>query len=1138
MSAAETANAQQSAASNPGVSAFVAASAGSGKTKLLTDRLLRLMLAGTRPEKLLCLTYTKAAAAEMVLRLNSRLGAWVVMAELELARELSALEVPASPENLALARRIFADVLDLPGGMRIGTIHAFCQSLLRRFPLEAGLSPHFEVADETTSFSRLREARESVLADPNHRQAIMALAAETDEQSFATLTTEFAEHSGTVLREFAPEAIAAMQHAALGTNGATEAQLLAQGVAFPGDSTLARTLRQVAGAGTPSGQEWAAQALDWLAKPERDRVAAWAAWEELFFINSGERRKLGRYLGKKLAAFETEIEAEISLECRRLEAIQEKLRAAHLARLNAHLMVLAGPILHADGADRSLQAHLNYGDLINLTGRLLINPGAAWVLYKLDGGIDHLLLDEVQDTAPAQWEIADAIAEEFFAGAGARTQTRSIFAVGDAKQSIFSFQGADLHSFGHYRTKFRAKLRAAGLPWLDGELSVSFRSTAPVLTLVDAVFASGQARCGVVAADETLAHGLSRAGQAGSVSLWPLTRQDEPPALPPWEVPDHYERAVSAKTRLASEIAAHIRARLDAGEILHSHGRAIMPGDFLILVRRRDTLVTAITRALKAQDIPVAGLDRMILTEQQAVSDMLALCDALLLPEDDLAFAQFLASPLGGLEDASLMDLALHRRGSLVAALYARAGERGDWTQAKEFFETLRRRVDFQPPFALLSEALGGLGGRARILARLGPEAAEPLEEFLAEALEFSQNEPGALQNFVHQLRQSGASIKREPESGAQLVRIMTVHGAKGLQAPIVILPDTTSVPDTRQRLLWLPTPQQPGLSVPIFCPRRELRSAAVTNAASLADAARTEEYNRLLYVALTRAEDALIICGAQGANTPPENCWYALAKVGFERLQGAPQAGEAYHFACPQTAPPDRPSTSQTARPVTLPAWAGAAPDWAASAPPHEHTRPERLAPSRSTEDTARQAISASPLGADLASWRSARAAALDRGRAVHALLQHLPALAPDARQAAALRYLANIPALAAQAADICTAVLAVLHNPALQMLFGPHSWAEIPLVGVVRDVQIGGMVDRLAVTENSVLLADYKTDRQPPASAQDIPPGYLRQLAAYQAILAQIYPDRSINCLLIWTETAKVMPIPPALLASHAPA
>jgi ATP-dependent helicase/nuclease subunit A len=1126
MTAIDLANEEQRKASNPLVSTFTAASAGSGKTKLLTDRLLRLMLSGARPEKILCLTYTKAAAAEMRIRLNARLGKWVVLPREALEAELRALDVVPEAKTLGLARKIFADVLDLPGGMRIETIHAFCQSLLRRFPLEAELSPHFEVADDEKAALRLREAREAALANPDARDAVAALAGEIDEQSFGRLTQEFCASPEAALLARSAPAVAAMQRAALGAGEEDVADIIARAVMVPGEAELREMFLRIAYQGTMNGQKRAQMWLDWLALDAAGRSKNWEEWAASFFTLAGEPRKMGPICGKALRAVEEDIDAVIGRERDRIRIVQEQVKTARLAALNEAAVTLLLPILEAERRSKNMAAQLSYGDLISYTEKLLVDPGAAWVLFKLDGGIEHLLLDEVQDTAPQQWEIANAIAAEFFAGAGAQEQKRSIFAVGDPKQSIFSFQGADLTSFSAYREKFKAQAVGAGQDWLDGKLSVSFRSTGPVLALTDAVFAEGFARDGVYGLGDVPHHVVSRAGQAGRVSLWPLTKAQDAAALAPWEIAEDYESAESAYAQLARQIADFITERL--AQPLPSRNRVARPGDFLILVRRRDALVGAITSALKGRGIAVAGLDRMVLTSQIAVSDLLALCDALLLPNDDRAFAQFLVSPLGGLSDDSLMQLALGRTRNLVAVLYARAQEREDWAQAREFYEALRQKADFLPPFALLSEALGPLGGRAKLLRRLGAEAAEPLDEFLAEALNYTQGEPGSLQGFVQSMRLASASIKRETETGGDEVRIMTVHGAKGLQAPIVILPDTTSLPKTDKKLFWLEAPQGGG-KVPIFCPRGGLRAEAVARAAEADKAAMLAEYNRLLYVALTRAEDELLICGAEGKRKPPENCWYEAVAQGFARLPARDEEGVLV-FGCAQSAAPDRVARIVEKKTAPLPSWAGAAPHWASAPPPKEAAKPERIVPSRSAEEGARRTMAVSPLGA---APGGVQASAMSRGTAIHTLLQHLPALPAATRRAAARQYLqAQEEGIADQAEGICESVLAVLDRLELHDLFGPAALAEAPLAGVVGGREVGGIVDRLAVTAREVFLADYKSDRAPPAAHDLIPQKYVSQLAAYRRILQQIYPGRMIRTLLIWTETAAVMEVPPSLL------
>jgi ATP-dependent helicase/nuclease subunit A len=1134
----EIANHQQTVASNPLVSAFVAASAGSGKTKLLTDRILRLLLNGTPPRKILCLTYTKAAAAEMAIRLNNRLGAWVMMPEDALGTELSKLDVTASPKNLAMARQLFAEILDVPGGMRISTIHAFCQSLLKRFPLEARLSPHFEIEDETDTLNRIREARELTLSEPSKVSAIFSLAAETNELDFAKTVIRLSQE-GTVqslIKDIPKSSLQSMQASAINATEISETELMLTSIQIQNRAELLKCLNCVAGRGTKTGQSWAHDCLEWLALTPDVQQDTWTDWWNCHFTNAGSRRVISKFLGKNLVQEQEQLLAIIAIEHDRLEHIMELKKAARLKNFNAALFELLTPIVRTYQSSKIEHSLLSYADLVSITLDLLSSTDQiSWILYKLDEGIDHLLLDEVQDTSPAQWQITEAVAGEFFSGEGARDACRTIFAVGDDKQSIFSFQGADLNSFDRARREFRLLVENAGRTWLDGKLSVSFRSTEPVLSLVDAIFSDGDA-CRGVCSPNGLKHVVNRGGQAGRVTLWPLTKSlpAEPP--PDWDVPDVYVSEKSEKALLAAKIASHIKARLNCEEFLPSRKRRLTAGDFLILVRHRDELVSELTRAFKALDVPVAGVDRLALTQQQAVSDLLALCDSLLLPSDDLAFAQYLVSPLGGLSDDSLMELAIGRAAPLSATLFARRMERDVWSQANDFFQTLRRQVDFISPFSLLALTLGSLGGRAKLLRRLGTDAAEAIDELMAEAQSYAQSHPASLQQFVFDLRQSGATIRREPETIGDVVRIMTVHGAKGLQAPIVILPDTTSLPKVTDNLFWLKVPHQ-SISVPILCPHKDLRSNAVADAAAEAKHAQMAEYNRLLYVALTRAEDELIICGSEGTQKAPVECWYNLVGKGFLQLpyQHSPDGSFTYHS--PQTAEPDRISKQESRAQSDLPAWAGAAPDWQPMPPPVETRRPEPLAPSRSIDEDRPIPSAISPLSNESPGGKNL---ALTKGKVVHALLQHLPDLPRPERFAAAREYLcqAGFGLSETMQSEIERSLVSVLDNPATHALFGPESRAEVPLAGIVGDVEIGGLVDRLVVEANCVTIADFKTDRRPPADITLAPDAYLRQLAAYHAILSQIYPEKVVFCQIIWTETGICMPIPTELLARHAPA
>ncbi len=1151
------ANVEQLAASDPGASALVAAHAGTGKTKLLIDRLLRLMLAGADPRRIQCLTFTKAAAAEMAIRLQRRLGAWVTLDEPRLDDELTALRIPPSPGTRERARRLFATVLDLPGGMRIGTIHAFCQSLLRRFPLEAQLSPHFRLLDDADGRASLEAARERSLLSPDTR-ALEVLAGLASARDFSLLVATLQGRRGALARVLSlpPDAMADAVRRAAGARHATEAAVLADAV-HPDEATLRPALLAMRDRASPAVRDRAGRMLGWLGLDEEERVEHWERWREELLTAAGTPRATVAFCNAKLAASDPWIAGACLAEAARVVAAEDERRAVRLAEATIALLTLAAPVLREHAGDKDRVAALEYDDLISRTAALLFDPGAAWVLYKLDGGLDHLLLDEVQDNSGAQWHIADALSAEFFAGSGAHEDhalrgeatrgeapppARTVFAVGDRKQSIYSFQGAEPAEFDRFRGLWRERVHAAGRHLAEVTLDVSFRSAPAVLDVVDAVFARPDAADGV-RDGEALHHLANRVGAPGRVELWPLAPAPEPQTPEPWAAPERNAGLLSGPQRLAEQLAAWIGVEA---------ARGTAPGDVLVLVRRRGEFARALVRALKGHGVPVAGLDRLVLTDQPAVQDLLALCDALLLPGDDLSLACVLTSPLGALTDEELMPLATERRGSLWEALEARARERPCWGTAHRFLVELLGRVDYTTPHALLAEALGPLGGRARLLARLGPEAAEPIDELLGAALAHARQGAPSLQGFVHALRRSGAEVKREPQTGAPgggAVRIMTVHGAKGLQAPLVVLPDTTALPREEAGLAWTTDPADPATTLPLWAPRRDLAAPAVEAARDAERLERRREHNRLLYVALTRAQDRLVVCGWRGAREPDDGCWFrmterALRDLGasetpFDAWPGTalvharPGATSAADATAPATPPPPdstRPDASPPETPA-LPEWAGSPPSWRARPPPPEPVLPHPLAPSRPEGvELGPVPRPASPLDRSGDRFR--------RGLLIHTLLQHLPALPPSDREPAALRHAhAALPGDPDAAARAAAEALGVLDVPALAPLFGPLGRAEQPLAGVIGDRVVTGQVDRLAVLPDEVLLADFKSDRDPPAIPAATPVTYLRQMAAYRAVLSRVWPDRPVRCLLVWTRGPTLTTLPDALLDEHAP-
>ncbi len=1186
MDAIELACAQQIVASDPNASVFVSASAGSGKTKLLIDRLLRLMLPrpcpddpagplipGTDPARILCLTFTKAAAAEMAIRLQRALGTWVTLPDAKLDQALSELRVPVSAR--AHARALFARVLDLPGGMRIGTIHAFCQSLLRRFPLEAAINPHFTLLEDTDASLALQDATETELARlPSGR--IAPLAAQITLTDFTGLLAELRSgghaRGALDLARTDPDTLRARLLRGLGVEDAGTSDPVREAcTAIPQEDRLRDALKQVAEGGSASVKVMALAMLDWLAQEAGARAAGWAAWRGLFLTSKGEPRK-NAGLNKKFAEANEDIVTVLEAEAARILAVEETRRALALVTLTLSLLRTAAPVLDTYATGKSLRGQVEYDDLILRTLGLLRDPGAAWVLYKLDGGIDHLLLDEVQDTSRAQWRIAGDLTEEFFSGEGAHERARgprTVFAVGDYKQSIYGFQGADPDAFHEWRRRFEQRVRAAGQQWREPSLTVSFRSTAPVLSLVDAVFSNPLAARGVSEPDEAMPrHESARPGQGGRAELWPLVPKEEggdegdaggsgggasgPAPSDPWAAPTENAAQISPSRRLADTLARWIATELlkpaAPGE------QPLTPGDVLVLVPRRSAFVRALIRALKSVDVPVATLVRTGLADQTVVQDLMALCDALLLPQDDLTLACVLTSPLGGLTDDSLMALALDRTSADKAAgshepggrpeplwtvLRERHAERPDWAAAWAFLSALFRRVDYASPYRLLSEALGTHGGRARILARLGPEAAEPIDELLSAALRFEEAHATSLQGFLHWLRHSDEAVRREPDATGNAVRVMTAHGSKGLQARLVILPDTIGLPRSDSRLLWLPREKnEPAL--PLFVPRSDTATETTRVLREKLRLRAAEEYNRLLYVALTRASDRLVVCGWEPRKLSEES-WYSRCVDGFVAA-GAKSvpfeggwAGERLVIGEQRTVPAKSNGHIKVFSPPPLPDWAGRAPDWTPSPPPKEAALARPLSPSRPDDATlGERPPTRSPLDLAALTPNAAREAAFRRGTLVHALLQFLPDRPQEDRTEIAYNWLLR-PGNGLderEAARLVSRVLEVMENPALAPLFAPGSRAEQRLAGIVGEAVIVGQVDRMQILKDRVLICDFKTNRRPPDTVGRVPVLYLRQMAAYRALLSNLYPGRRVECSLVWTETPMIMPLPDALL------
>ena len=1141
----------QLAASDPATSAFVAANAGSGKTSTLVNRVARLLLRGAEPEAILCLTYTKAAAAEMQRRLFETLGGWSTLDDARLAQALAKIG-EGRRDDLPRARTLFARALETPGGLKIQTLHAFCETLLRRFPLEAGVSPGFAVLEGA--------AQAEVQALARERLAELALAAPAVGEAYAHFAVELApaDFDGLLF--------------------AFECEREALGARLARGDPAAAVWRAC---GFPSGEPADPQAV------EAEAVAAcdWARWraaaEALAATGSANDAKLSARLlalvecaatrpggfADCLAVFSTSDGARAKAlgtkaldPCQRDWLVEEQARlhdacgrakGARQAVDTVHALTLAAAYLDLYAGAKGDRGALDFADLVQRAERLLTETAdAAWVLYKLDGGVDHVLIDEAQDTAPAQWAIVRALTADFFAGEGVRGRgglQRTVFAVGDEKQSIYGFQGAEPRLLGQEGRRYDAAAVAADRAFAGPALRESWRSTREVLGFVDLLGEDAAFRAGVQpAASDVFSHPHGRLDDTpGQVDLWPLF-QDEPREEPAaWDAPVDARAGETAVKRLARAIAEKVADMGARGEAVWDRAagrlRPVRPGDVLVLVRRRGPLFEEILRELKRAGLPVAGADRLKLSEHVAFDDVLALVRFVLFPWDDLTLATLLRSPFCGVDEEGLYALAHGREGRLYPELSRRGDERPDWAEARRFLGAMREAARGRGPFDFLGRVLGWLDAqgrtvRQRMVTRLGVEAGEALDELLAYALAAEARGVTDLERFAGELGRAEVEVKRELEGadadGPGAVRVMTVHGAKGLEAPVVILPDTCGG-QARPRDALLPTGAFDGDGEwrPdggfLFAPREKDDTPASADARAARRAREADEQLRLLYVALTRARDRVIVAGRISARDtgPTRGGWYARIADAFDRAPGVREVrdgprtirrfGRDPAFALSSLPSPEAPQ---------------AAPAWLRAAAPQEPDASRYASPSTFAEG--RRGPAPSPLAAAPGGLGRFR-----RGELVHRLLQLLPDLEPAGRPAAAERMLARERDLSDdQRREMARAGLGVLEDARFAQVWAPGSKAEAAVAGSAPELPDGlavsGRVDRLLVTPERVWVVDFKTNRPSPDRIEAADPAYIVQMAIYVAVLRAVFPGRRVEAALVWTDGPKLMPVPDAVM------
>lgn len=1121
----------QQHAVEPADSIWLSASAGTGKTQVLSARVFRLLLdPRIRPEHILCLTFTKAGATEMANRINSVLARWVQMKDEDLAADLLAISASVAPDDLRHARTLFAAVLDAPGGgLRIQTIHSFCQSLLAGFPLEAGIVPGFKAMEERDQKLLVTETLSDMLwqAEQRGHQRLLDTIAMLSVRMGEQATEAFLVRCAAAIEMWeGPDAwtgdlqpyINDLLGLARTEDGSGLATMCSdEALDIEGLKALAH---DNAGWKAKTGQDNAERIVKWIASDDAVRLDSLGILLDIFLTKSGEPRKTPAGLLKINADYEVHAAPVLAA----LLEITEKQALVAVAQMLSPALEAGRDFAFAYQEAKHREGVVDFDDLIRTTASLLSASGMAdWIRYKLDQQFDHILIDEAQDTNLRQWRIVDSLAGDFFSGEGAKQdRIRTLFTVGDFKQAIFGFQGTSPLNYEWARRHFRGAAHGSDMPLSDLSLSHSFRSAQPILDFVDHAIETIGAH-----AFNLPEHPPSHVGdqRRGQVTLWNAVgvsdyTEDEKDS-------GDLEQWLSRPNRiLANNLATQLTEWLTEGHVnrlyLHKERRWARPGDFMILLRRRSDLAALIVARLHAQNIPVAGIDRLRLGQPLGVQDLLAAIRFALQPHDDLNLASLLVSPIIGWSQEELLRYGYRDQGK---GLWSHLRDTMKPEQLEPLYMILNR-ADFTTPYAFLAWILTGeLDARAKLIARLGHEVVDPLDELLNAALNFERDHVTTLQQFLHWFESSDAEIKREVSDNADETRVMTVHGAKGLQAPVVILADCCADPAaTPDRSFGWKI--EGDRELPIFGLRKTEMHGRLKQAYEAAQLSEIAEHWRLLYVAMTRAEERLFMVGTQNArgDAVPQNSWYARVEETFcgmgKEIIADSVWGGARHYGDADAASADAKPAGQVEANMET---ALQLPDWINTPAPDPGRPPRPLAPSAMRDDAA-----------DPPLISAAGRSAMQRGKLMHSLFERLPDLEPAKREAAALAWLARqAPEISTdERANMAGIVLQTLSDPEWSALFAEDALAEVPLAARVGERVIAGTVDRLRITDTEIQVVDFKTSRYPPQAVGNIPVAYLRQMAAYRAVLRQIYPGRNVSAGLLYTQIPELFSLPEELL------
>jgi len=1108
----------------PGTNITVQASAGTGKTWLLVSRLLRLLLGGAEPGGILAVTFTRKAAAEMQQRLTERLAELAVCDNNTLDTRLAQMGLPADAHNRRRARRLYDTLMFGAVIPRTTTFHAFCQEILERFPIEAEVPPGFELLENEAP---LRDMAWASLHAEATAQPDSAVA-----QALEALYTQCHSLHNTLLavNRFLAQRIdwwaftRGKDHPARWAAAVLKQQLDIEPDQDPlADFFQARQQQAIAEFSdllgkhpTRTNQRHLSE-LETARDETRQLPERHAALRQVFLTQDGERRKrdISKTLISKLGPHGAERLIELHAQfCADLETLRERLNRLKLYQLNRHWYLAGEALLGHFQRIKQEQRLLDFTDLEWRSYRLLNQSELAhWIQYKLDQRIDHLLVDEFQDTNPTQWRLLLPLLEELSAGLPERP--RSVFLVGDSKQSIYRFRRADARLFGHAAVWLQERLQAEQI-----SMDHSRRSSQAVIDCVNQVFQHPQLQQLI---PDFPPHATYHTDLWGEVCLLPLVSAPPGPAE---DKPDDSLRNPLQEPRRQDQdsrfylegrqLAEQIRCLIARPTLIGAgaDARPLSYGDILLLLRNR-THAAHYERALREAGIPYLGTARGTLLQSLEARDLEALLDTLITPFNNLSLAQVLRCPLFACSDDALMLLASGTGGdwmerlqrlaptlSVTHPLYQAGRLLGEWRQWARLLPVhdLLDRIYFEGD--LLRRYL------AATPPNLRPRVQANLLRFLELALEIDSGRYPSLTRFLNHLRslreqQQDAPDDGTPEQTGDRVTIMTIHGAKGLEAPVVMVADSTTLPTDKSS--WSPLVDWPAQrdrpDYFVLLPDSSQRDSLSQARKSGQDLAAAREDANLLYVALTRARQVLIISGSEPVRSKHLG-WYGLIREAL--TEDCHSTGHRPAAAAPTGIPPAPPAEPHPAlnQPLKIP------------------YRLRRIAPSRQLDPVEPE----HPQDPD----------ACTRGIVIHRFLELLATPDPVPLAVARTR-VALETGLGPEDAQLglwCQEAVRNLEDPKLAPIFsdtGDHqSFKEVPLSYLQGDTLIDGVIDRLLVGRETLTLVDFKTSPvDSPAEAERRAGHYRAQLKLYADGVQRLWPDHSLQLYLLFTAGPYLVPV-----------